>query len=134
MSVNAYLPCFKCGRDLRNVFVEADNQPHNGTEFRTYGHYGSTFWDSFDGEELVLNICDDCLRGHSRRLGQQKSYMPVQCQGMTGFGRVKVERPLVAYTGNPDDSFAHYDAEELGSDPNVEWVEDIAERRADLLK
>jgi hypothetical protein len=47
---------------MENVCVEADNQPYQGTEFRTEGHYGSTFWDSFDGEELVLNICDKCLR------------------------------------------------------------------------
>jgi hypothetical protein len=52
---------------------------------------------------------------------------------MTGFGRVPVERPLVAYTGNPDASTAQYEAEDLGSDPNVEWVPDILERRADLI-
>ena len=135
MSVIAYLPCFKCGKELRNAFVESDNQPNNGTEFRTYGHYGSTFWDSFDcDEELVLNICDDCLRAHTQRLGQQKSHLPVRCQGMTGFGRVPVERPLVAYTGNLDRSTAQYNAEDLGSDPDVEWVRDILERRADLLQ
>ena len=133
MSVIAYLPCFKCGETLRNVFVEADNQPDGGTEFRTYGHYGSTFWDSFDGEELVLNICDDCLRAHAKRLGQQKSYLPVKCQGMTGFGRLHVDRPMVAYTGNPDGSTVEFDAEDLGSDPDVEWAPDILERRSDLL-
>src|SRR5690606_14388202 len=62
MSAEAMLPCFKCGKTLRNAFAEQENQPADGTEFRTYGHYGSTFWDSFDGEELVLNVCDDCLR------------------------------------------------------------------------
>ncbi len=71
------LPCFKCGKSLPHVFegvtrppgLEAGgNQPYGGTEFRTQGHYGSTFWDSLDGEELVLNICDDCLRAHIDRL------------------------------------------------------------------
>ena len=56
------LPCFKCGAALANVLDGSDNQPSEGTEFRTEGHYGSTFWDSFDGEELVLNVCDPCLR------------------------------------------------------------------------
>lgn len=135
MSINAYLPCFKCGKIIRNVFVEADNQPDEGTEFRTEGHYGSTFWDSFDGEELVLNICDNCLRAHTERLGQQKRYMPVRCQGMVGFGQVAVERPLVAYTGNPDNTDFVVSVDSLGEDLDdvkVEWVDDIADRREDL--
>jgi hypothetical protein len=135
MSINAYLPCFKCGKILENVFVECDNQPYSGTEFRTEGHYGSTFWDSFDGEDLVLNICDDCLREYSKRLGQQKRYLPVRCKGMVGFGRVAVERPLVAYTGNPDNTEFVVDVDSLGEeldDVEVEWVDDISERRAHL--
>lgn len=135
MSFYAYLPCFTCGKILENVCVDSDNQPHAGTEFRTEGHYGSTFWDSFDGEELVLNVCDDCLRAHTERLGQQKRYMPVRCQGMVGFGHVAVERPLVAFTGNPDDTCFNVDVDALGEDHDditVEWVDDIAERRADL--
>lgn len=61
MSKIALLPCFKCGVELENVFPDiTTNQPSEGTEFRTYGMYGSTFWDSFDGEELVLNVCDSC--------------------------------------------------------------------------
>jgi hypothetical protein len=68
------LPCFKCGKDLKNVFPTSENQPDGGTEFRTLGHYGSTFWDSFDGEELILNVCDDCLRVHSARLAVQQLF------------------------------------------------------------
>lgn len=135
MSYYAYLPCFACGKLLENVFVEADNQPYAGTEFRTEGHYGSTFWDSFDGEDLILNVCDDCLRTHTERLAQQKRYLPVRCKGMTGFGRVPVDRPLVAYTGSPDDSSFTVDVEALGEDHDdlpIEWVDDIAERKAHL--
>jgi len=135
MSTNAYLPCFTCGKILPNVLADCDNQPYGCTEFRTEGHYGSTFWDSFDGEELVLNVCDDCLRKHTDRLGQQKRYLPVRCQGMAGFGQVPVERPLVAYTGNPDDASFTVSVESLGEDlegVEVEWVDDIAERKADL--
>ena len=78
MSREAFLPCFKCGKTLLNTYVEeADNHPSEGTEFRTYGHYGSTVWDSFDGEELVLNVCDPCLREHADRLAQWPSNSPV---------------------------------------------------------
>lgn len=135
MSQEAYLPCFKCGRVMLNVCVEADNQPSEGTEFRTEGHYGSTFWDSFDGEELVLNICDKCLREHCDRLGQQKRWLPVRCEGMQGFGRQWVERPLVAYTGNADKSELVVEVDDLGTSvpgPWIEWVADIGERRQAL--
>lgn len=133
MSKEAFLPCFKCGKVLENVFQDADNQPWKGTEFRTEGHYGSTFWDSFDGEELVLNICDRCLREYRERLGQQKVYLPVRCEGMAGFGRQWVYRPLVAYTGHLDRSELAVEIEDLGADDlHVEWVSDIEDRRRDL--
>lgn len=70
------LPCFVCGTQLFNVFranEAGDNQPDEGTEFRTRGHYGSTFWDSFDGEDLILNVCDPCLRLSTERLGIQRT-------------------------------------------------------------
>lgn len=67
------LPCFCCGTELLNVFHSSDNQPDEGTEFRTRGHYGSTFWDSFDGEDLILNVCDPCLRLRTERLGIQRT-------------------------------------------------------------
>lgn len=134
MSEQALLPCFKCGKTLKNVFPEADNQPYEATVFLTEGQYGSTFWDSFDGEELVLNVCDPCLRAHTDRLAQLKAYLPVECEGLTGFGRQHVNRPYVPYTGTPDSTQAHVLPEELGTDiPGVEWVADIHERREALL-
>jgi hypothetical protein len=127
------LPCFKCGKVLLNIFREADNQPDGGTEFRTYGHYGSTFWDSFDGEELVLNVCDECLQDHADRLAQHKRSQPVRCEGMVGFGQRWVDRPMVEYTGSQDNSELKVNIEELGTDiPNVEWTLDIAERKQAL--
>ena len=134
MSREAFLPCFKCGKTLQNAFIECDNQPSEGTEFRTYGHYGSTFWDSFHGEELVLNICDPCLRAHTERLGQEKRYKQVRSGGLVGLGREWVDRPLVGYTGNPDDSELKLEPEELGTDlPNVEWSADIEDQKKFLL-
>lgn len=126
MTRKALLPCFVCAKELDNVFDQAENQPYEGTVFRTEGHYGSTFWDSFDGEELVLTICDQCLRARSDRLAQQKMYLPVECEGLTGFGRQHVDRPLVPYTGSLDRSQAHVLPEELGTAmAGVEWAPDI---------
>jgi hypothetical protein len=132
MSTNAYLPCFKCAKVLPSAFEHSDNQPYGGTEFRTEGHYGSTFWDSFDGEELVLNICDDCLRAHTERLGQQKAYLPVSCETVA-VGRLPVDRPLVAYTGNPDPAKLDVDIEDLGATgEGIEWCPDVAAIRDEL--
>lgn len=73
MERNKTLPCFACGRSLLNVFPTSENQPDGGTAFRTLGHYGSTFWDSFDGTELILNVCDECLGAHLDRLATQQT-------------------------------------------------------------
>lgn len=130
MTTDALLPCFKCGKSLPSVCADEDNQPYGGTEFRTYGHYGSTFWDSFDGEELVLNVCDDCLREHTQRLAQHKRYRPVVTDGRLLVGRHWVDRPMVPYTGNRDDGEVKIEPEEIGSDmPRTEWADSIAELR-----
>lgn len=122
MSTDAMLPCFVCGTTMRNAFADSENQPLEGTEFRTYGHYGSTFWDSFDGEELVLNICDACLRGHTERLAQHKRFRPVTAGEVGTVGKQWVDRPMVSYTGNPDDGKVRIEPEEIGSDLRaVEW-------------
>lgn len=125
MSQEAMLPCFKCGKTLPNACYDEDNQPYGGTEFRTYGHYGSTFWDSFDGEELVLNICDDCLGEHSARLAQHKRYLPISTDRLL-VGKQWIDRPMVPYTGNRDDGSISLEPEEVGADlPNVEWPSNV---------
>ena len=56
------LPCFVCQKPLQNVeSSSAINQPMRGTEFISYGHYGSTIFDPMDGTILVMNVCDPCL-------------------------------------------------------------------------
>lgn len=57
------VPCFKCHRPLLSVEMEIAtvNQPRDATAFSTYGHWGSTFFDSGDGERLEINICSPCL-------------------------------------------------------------------------
>lgn len=75
MSAHAALPCLLCDAVLDNVFGARGacyNQPYAGTEFTTLGHYGSTFWDSFDGEELVITVCDFCLSARTDRLGLRR--------------------------------------------------------------
>lgn len=122
MAQDCIIPCFVCGAVLRNVDTAADNQPSEGTEFRTYGHYGSTFWDSLDGEELVLNVCDPCLRARTDRLAQHKRHLPVLIGGRVLVGRQDVARPMVPYTGNRDDTVLRVDAEDVGTPlAGVEW-------------
>lgn len=56
------LPCIVCEKPLVNIDEDVDNQPYCGTEFTTYGHYGSTIHDEMPGEMLlVVNICDTCI-------------------------------------------------------------------------
>ena len=55
---NTLVPCFVCGKELENI---GRNQPLEGTEFSTYGHYGSGVFDPMDGSELAINICNTCL-------------------------------------------------------------------------
>jgi len=57
------LPCIKCNKPLINVDEGEDNQPYVGTEFTTYGHYGSTIHDELGDNplKLVVNLCDTCI-------------------------------------------------------------------------
>ena len=135
MSQDAMLPCFVCGKTMRNAFPDQENQPDEGTEFRTYGHYGSTFWDSFNGEELVLNICDGCLKTHKDRLAQQKRFRPVKTDFLGMVGKHWVDRPMVPYTGNADDGDLKVEIEELGTQMSrVEWPDNIEELKAYALE
>jgi hypothetical protein len=102
------LPCFRCGETLTNVIDTQENQPCGGTEFRTHGHYGSTFWDSFNGTELVLNVCDCCLRVYGDRLATQGPPRKVEYAPMVPYTVYASEgaRPLEtieeADQGQPD--------------------------------
>lgn len=130
MTREALLPCFTCGKTLLNALAESENQPQAATEFRTYGQYGSTFWDNRDGEELILNICDECLRQHTDRLAQHKRYLPVTVDAVGMVGKHWVQRPMVPYTGNTDDTVVKIEPDEIGTDlPKTEWHGDAARLR-----
>jgi hypothetical protein len=55
--------CIVCHKPLENAFENVANQPDNGLEFITHGHYGSTVFDPVGvyPHYLVVNICDECL-------------------------------------------------------------------------
>lgn len=70
------LNCFKCMKELVNVWEDADNQPHDATTFITEGHYGSTVFDPMDRTRLEINICDDCLRRGMARVYHVTPVLP----------------------------------------------------------
>lgn len=124
MSREAMVPCFTCGTTLGNVAEEAVNQPDGGTEFRTYGHYGSTFWDSFDGEQIIVNICDECLREHTDRILRLKRFRRVVSSAdRQTVGRRWLNRYAVPwFDGDEDNDQETVDPEDVGTDiPGIEW-------------
>lgn len=138
------LPCIICGARLDNVWEHGDsNQPSEGTEFQTYGHYGSTFWDSFEGEQLVLNICDDCLKKHSDRLARRKSYRRVVVTDLRGsldikttVGREWLERETVPYFNGPEDiDPVEIEPEEIGvlTGTRIEWIHDWRDTKKQIM-
>lgn len=58
--------CIKCEKHLEDVTPD-DNQPYGGTEFTTYGHYGSRVTDLMNGTMHVINVCDDCIEAAKKR-------------------------------------------------------------------
>jgi hypothetical protein len=143
VSKEAMLPCLVCGTVLQNSFEDAINQPEEGTEFSTYGHYGSTFWDSFNGEELVLNVCDACLQKHPERLGRQKTFRRVVVtETISGLraenvvGREWLHHELVPYFEGPEDEdTVSIEPNEIGvlTGYQIEWVKDWREIKQRLV-
>ena len=98
MSTEA-LSCITCGKKLRNVDANADNQPSDGTAFQSYGHYGSTVFDPMDGTYLEINICDPCLKkaGEFGRVLVGRDRRPVVVDRLGVAGWERVNRPLVPW-------------------------------------
>lgn len=60
MHLKCLMNCICCKKELDN-FDPPRNQPIGGTEFLTYGHYGSAVTDNLGQSVFIVNICDDCL-------------------------------------------------------------------------
>lgn len=54
------MDCIVCKRQLPNV-EGSENQPIGGTEFHTWGHWGSAVTDEMGDAAHVVNVCDPCL-------------------------------------------------------------------------
>jgi hypothetical protein len=101
LSIEA-LPCIACGASLKNVWSDSDNQPSEGTAFRTHGHYGSTFFDSFDGQQIEINVCDECLQQNRDKIAWRRAKRGIECEDVF-VGYESLDRPLVPYTGQDED-------------------------------
>jgi hypothetical protein len=142
MSKDAILPCIKCGMTLGNSFEDSINQPSEGTEFTTYGHYGSTFWDSFSGEQIIINVCDACLRENTARIARRKAFRKVvvwdtrgAIHATTVVGRAWVWHEMVPYFEGPeDDDEIGIEVQEIGvlTGYKIEWVDNWRDIKADL--
>jgi hypothetical protein len=150
MGKDAMFPCIACGKVLANVFEDAENQPSGGTEFRTFGHYGSTFWDSFAGEEIVINVCDECLNKKPARIGRHKRCRTIVVEDARGalratttVGRQWVTREIVPYFRGPEDEDPiTIEVHEIGllnressrGYDRIEWVGNWREIKASLMR
>lgn len=62
--------CFKCRKQLKSAFhdegeVDDCKIPSRGLVFEASGNYGSQVYDpTTSAPNLVIWICDDCMRGH----------------------------------------------------------------------
>lgn len=69
------LNCFRCDCPLTfagnpNAHDACSrNQPNDGLYFRTFGNYGSTFFDPMrDTAYLEIAICDGCMRARKEQI------------------------------------------------------------------
>lgn len=50
--------CLHCGRAMTGDSLDMIS---DGVAFTALGNYGSTIFDPFDGSQLLIVICDNCL-------------------------------------------------------------------------
>lgn len=132
----AALPCIACGTQLERATGDYEYQPYEGTMFETRGHYGSTFWDDFEGEALWLTVCDACLTKHTDRLARQKQWRNVMAEGFV-VGRAWVNHELVPYfDGESDHDPVDIEPEEIGvlTGFQIEWAKNWEELKKHALR
>ena len=70
------LHCLPCGKELTLIW-DGGVQCDDATIFEASGNYGSTVWDLVpEGETLLINVCDDCLKRLSHRVTHARVTRP----------------------------------------------------------
>jgi hypothetical protein len=61
------VPCIACGKEMDSAANDPhfDHVPGDGVIFHSGGNYGSTVFDSFDGFQLQVVVCDACLKTYA---------------------------------------------------------------------
>ena len=80
--------CFKCNKDLNERIPpehndEIINPTYDGLDFGckqfdAYGNYGSTVFDPFNGDRLVIFVCDECVTLNKELVYHVKHGKPVE--------------------------------------------------------
>lgn len=133
-------PCIICGAPLERVMESASAQPSDGIMCETYGNYGSTVWDSMDGEVLAFNICDPCIvrAGRQGRVMTCRRFRPVLADeatvGPVVVGREWVDRAYVPWHHGleRDDEPLHLSMDELDALPEGTGVSPRYPARVEL--
>ncbi len=114
------LPCIVCGAVLFNVYDGVTNQPNDGVACFTSGNYGSTVFDSFNGDQLTFNVCDSCLTdaGETGRVLIGRDRRPVEVDGFGLVGWESVDHAPVEWNVGldadyGDESVLRLDVDEL---------------------
>lgn len=110
-------PCLVCGKELERAFRDAEGQPADGVMCETHGNYGSTVYDSMDGEALAFNVCDDCLvaAGEQGRIYTYRKWRPIDTDDMNFVGRERLDRPYIPWRRGlaPDNDRVYVPLDEL---------------------
>jgi len=132
-------PCIICGRKLQRVVEFAEAQPADGIMCETPGNYGSTVYDSMDGEYLAFSICDPCMitAGEQGRVMTYRKRRPILVSAgplnrmVVGYERLR-DRPYIPWHAGltADDEPLFMDLDELAALPqNCELIVPLEEVR-----
>lgn len=136
-------PCIICGQLLERVrFGGHEAQPNDGIMCETAGNYGSTVWDSMNGERLAFNICDPCMveAGRLGRVMVYKKFKPIVVRMGRGLMHVGHEdltdRGYVRWTNNlaGDDEVLEVGLEDLYKLPKNCHLTTPPEQIIDMVK
>lgn len=91
--------------------------------------------DKMTIEKMCVAWSKTVARGGDERVAQHKRYRPVVTTGQLAVGKHWVDRPMVPYTGNPDDGSVRIDPEEIGQNiSQIEWPDNAAALREYAIK